>query len=377
MPPMLPRFRISLWKLLPFVLLALLLAACNLPSGQLPAVPSASPQSLPSLTPPPPPPSENAPATQDALQTRIAQAAQATLVAQQVAEMTAQAESGQAQDAAQATQSAIQTQVALAAQQTVQAGQPTAAPPTEAPTATLPPQESFEEWLPNAGILLYEDMAGNFNTTRYIKAALDGMGLRYVDVGDALGNYKDQLLSNGPGGQGWDLIISGKELRTAVSGEFYTYLNDALNEGSSVIIEEWDLDSIWAGKFSSIMSRCGVEFQSDWRNKPLDEQLLWAVEGGSPIFHYPNEGISLRNPTGYWTGDLGDLLRLSPGSQAVPLWSARTNTRDTYLTAVACLDNRLIIQTYSSHDYGKDRIVRMWQNYIYNALQARYTLTHP
>ena len=198
-----------------------------------------------------------------------------------------------------------------------------------------------------------------------------------MDVGDALGNYKDQLLSNGPGGQGWDLIISGKELRTAVSGEFYTYLNDALSGGSSVIIEEWDLDSIWAGKFSSIMLRCGVEFQSDWRNKPLDEQLLWAVEGGSPIFHYPNEGISLRNPTGYWTGDLGDLLRLSPGSQAIPLWSARTNTRDTYLTAVACLDNRLIIQTYSSHDYGKDRIVRMWQNYIYNALQARYTLTHP
>ena len=368
------RFWISPRELLPFVLLALLLTACNLP--QTPVSPSQ----------PPVAPAENAPATQEALQTQIARAAQATLAAAQAAEMTSQAESAAGQESAQATQNAIQTQVALAAQQTVQAGQPTAAPPTVAPptaaptvapTATLPPQESFEDWLPNASILLFEDMSGDFRTTRYIKEALDTLGLRYVDVRDALGNYKDQLLSNGPGGQGWDLIISGKELRTAVSGEFYVYLDDALNRGSSVIIEEWDLDDIWAGKFSALLTRCGVEFQADWRAKTTNDQLLWAVAGDSPIFHYPNEGISLRNPTNYWRGDLGDLLRLSPGSTATPLWSARTNTRDTYLTAVACLDNRLIIQTYSSHDYGQDRIVRMWQNYIYNALQARYALTHP
>ncbi len=379
MPLKSPRLPVLLRNLLPLTLLALLLTACNLPAGQPPAASPLPPPEQPSATPAP---TEDAQATQDALQTQIAQAAQATLVAQQVTAMTAQAASGQAQDAAQATQAAVQTQVALVAQQTVQAQQPTGAPPTsppptEAPAATEAPQERFEDWLPTASILLYEDMAGNFSTTRYIKAALDGLGLRYVDVGDALGNYKDQLLSNGPGGQGWDLIISGKELRTAVSGEFYVYLNDALNQGSSVIIEEWDLDAIGAGKVSAILSRCGVEIQADWWNKPTNEQLLWAVEGGSPIFHYPNEGISLRNPTGYWTGDLGDLLRLAPGSQAVPLWSARTNTPSSYLTAVACLDNRLIIQTYSTHDYGKDRIVRMWQNYIYNALQARYNLTHP
>ncbi|GAB4530925.1 MAG: hypothetical protein Fur0018_18430 [Anaerolineales bacterium] len=347
-------------RLLPLMLAAALLTACNLPAGPPP-------------TSPPPPAAPTAAlidsqATQDAIQTQIAQAA---LVAGQAAEMTAQA-----------TQAAIQTQVALAAQQTVQAQQPTGAPPTtppptEAPAATTPPQETFEAWLPGASILLYEDMAGDYRTTRYIKEALDTLGLRYTDVRDALGNYKDQLLSNGPGGRGWDLIISGKELRTAVSGEFYVYLNDALTQGSSVIIEEWNLNDIGAGKISNILGRCGVEFQADWWNKPTNEQLLWAVEGESPIFHYPNEGISLRNPTNYWRGDLGDLLRLSPGSTATSLWSARTNTRDTYLTAVACLDNRLIIQTYSTHDYGKERIVRMWQNYIYNALRARYDLTHP
>ncbi len=375
-------FRAARRRALLPLLLAALLTACNLPQ-QAPA--TAPPAAAPATQTAAPP--QDPQATQDAVQTMVAQAAQSTLEAQQAAGSTAQAEAGQTQNAAQSTQEAVGTMVAQAAQQTVQAGQtasaPTQQPPTAAPTPTAetpptaPPQESFEAWLQSASILLYEDMAGNFSTTRYIKAALDGLGLRYTDVGDALGNYKDQLLSQGPGGQGWDLIISGKELRTAVSGEFYVYLDEALNRGSSVIIEEWDLDAIWAGKFSALLTRCGVEFQSDWWNKPLNERLLWAVEGSSPVLHTPNEGISLRNPTGYWNGDLGDLLRLAPGSRAVPLWSTRSTARDSYLTAVACLDNRLIIQTYSSHDYGKDRIVRMWQNYIYNALQARYELTHP
>ncbi len=350
------------------LLVVALLVSCTLPGGSAP--PAA--------------PSPDLQATQNVVQTMVAQAAQATLVARQVAELTAQAQAGAERNVQQATQEAVQTMVAQAARQTVQAEQPSAQPPTAsppaataAPSATTPPQESFEEWMPTASILLYEDMAGEFSTTRYIKAALDGMGLRYVDVGDALGNYKEQLLSNGPGGQGWDLIISGKELRNAVSGEFYVYLNDALDRGSAVIIEEWELDAIGAGKFSTLASRCGIEIQADWWNKPVKEQLLWAVDGSSPILHFPNEGISLRNPTGYWNGDLGDLLRLAPGSQAVPLWSTRTNTPDSYLVAVACLDNRLIIQTFSSHDYGRERVVRMWQNYIYNALQARYRQTHP
>ncbi len=360
------------WRraLLP-LLLSALLTACNLPQqGAATATQTAAPLQDPQ-------------ATQNAVQTMVAQAAQSTLEAQQDVASTAQAEAGQTQNAAQSTQKAVGTMTAQAEQT---AGPPAQPPPTAAPAPTAetpptaptaPPQESFETWLQSASILLYEDMAGNFSTTRYIKAALDGLGLRYTDVGDALGNYKDQLLSQGPGGQGWDLIISGKELRTAVSGEFYVYLDEALNRGSSVIIEEWDLDAIWAGKFSALMTRCGVEFQSDWWNKPLNEQLLWAVEGSSPILHTPNEGISLRNPTGYWNGDLGDLLRLAPGSRAVPLWSARSTAGDSYLTAVACLDNRIIIQTYSSHNYGKDRIVRMWQNYIYNTLRARYELTRP
>jgi len=37
-----------------------------------------------------------------------------------------------------------------------------------------------------------------------------------------------------------------------------------------------------------------------------------------------------------------------------------------------CLDGRLVWQTFSTHDYKDQDMISLWQNYIYNALQARY-----
>ncbi len=323
--------------------------------------------------------------TQDALNIQGTQLAlQQTQIAQSKEEQQPQEElSGQrATLAIQATQVALQaTQMAMNIEATANAQAPTNTPePTQAqpPADNQPPPSAsglpdFDTWMRSANILLYEDMAGQFTVYRFIKMALDNMGLPYSDVKDALGNYKNALLSGGPGGKGWDLIISGKELRSNVSGEFYVYLNDALNQGSSVIIEEWDIDAIASGTISNILSRCGVEFQADWYEENLNLHLLYPVNGTHPIHHTPNEGISLTNPSGYWQWtDLGDWLRLRPGSSAKLLWSARSNVRDAYGTAVVCVDDRLIIQTYSSHSYGQERVIMMWQNYIYNALKARY-----
>ena len=287
------------------------------------------------------------------------------------------------------------TQVAQAVQATLNAAQPAAIPPTAqviiqaAPTAEpAPPAEpddqedlaDFETWMKTADILLYEDMAGVYSTTRFVMEALDTMGLDYVDVKDAAGHFKEQILSGGPGGEGWDLIIFAIEIRDEeggfwLRGEYYQYINDAFTDGSSVIIEEYQLESIVSGKISPLINRCDLEFQEQWAWDPLKHQLLWQVDGSLPIHHQPNEGISLTNPSGYWpSSDIGDFMRLAPGSKSEPLWTARANVKDTYLTAVSCEDNRLILQTYSSHNYGKDRVVRMWENYIYNALLARYTL---
>lgn len=334
---------------------------------------------------------DSASRTQTAMNMQATQAAlQQTQAAQSQAQAQQQEPDYQATTNAQATQMALNVQATVNAQQATQAAQATAtpqptdtqsAPPTESPQAPAPtqqpsgPDEDFETWMRSASILLFEDMAGDFNVPRLINQALDRMSLSYVDVADAMGDYRAQILSNGPNGQGWDLIISGKERKDNISGEFYVYLNDALNMGTAMIIEEWDIDGIASGKISSILSRCGVEYQRDWINEPLDRQLLYPINGDHPIHHQPNEGISLTNPTNYWTWDeydLGDMLQLGPGGDAIPLWGARTISETSYLTAATCMDGRLILQTYSTHSYGDNRVIMMWQNYIYNALKARY-----
>ncbi len=294
----------------------------------------------------------SAPAAPQADETKIALEVQATVMALQLTQPSAALAAEATQVPPQATQTPSVTE----------------SPPTETPAL----REDFTTWMKSAHILLFEDMAGATDRRRIINQALNGMGLQYTDVADALGRYKNEIL-NSPNGTGWDLIISGKELREGVQGEFYEYLNTAINAGSSVIIEEWNMNDIFNGKLSLITSRCGVSFEKNWTAKKIEAQLLFPIEDSSPILHSPNDGISLTNPTNYWIGgDLGDRMKLDAGSNAIPLWGLYPSERNSALTAVSCIDGRVIIQTYSSHSYGEDRIIRMWQNYIYHTLKARY-----
>lgn len=291
-------------------------------------------------------------------------------------------------DVQQATQVALSVQATVMAQSASSSDAPTDMPPTPEPPAAAtsapppvpPPTETpaaaslpdFDTWMRSAHVLLYDDMYGATDIKPYIPDALNNLGLNFVDTRDALGNFKTQLLSGGPGGQPWDLVISAKEMHTELSGEFYSYLNDSLTQGSSVIIEDWDVDGIYQGKIGTLLARCGVEFQKDWPKASLDEQVLYPIHGEHPIHHTPHEGIALTNPTGYWGYEYGDLLRLRPGGDAILLWGTLPNVNDSYAVAATCVDDRLIIQTYCTHSYGYDRVVLMWENYIYNALRARY-----
>lgn len=278
-----------------------------------------------------------------------------------------------------ATQQSLQlTLAALEVNQQAPSENPTAlapqAPATSSPPTQAPPPtpQSFEAWMKDASILLYEDMAGETDALRYIKMSLDAMGLDYTDTGDAQGDFKDLILTGGPKGQGWDLIIAGSESRSGIQGEFFIFLNDALNLGSSVIVEVWDVDAFASGQISTLMNRCGVEFQRDWFDEPLENQLVHPLDAQNPILHQPNDPIRLTSVTGYWTGDLGDFMRLTPGSEASLFLGARAHLKDSYGTAASCLNNQLIIQTHSTHQYAQNRSIPLWQNYIYHTLLARF-----
>jgi hypothetical protein len=45
----------------------------------------------------------------------------------------------------------------------------------------------------------------------------------------------------------------------------------------------------------------------------------------------------------------------------------------------SCIDGRMVLQTFSTHDYAYDDMLHLWQNYMYNTLQARlnYIAAHP
>jgi len=100
----------------------------------------------------------------------------------------------------EATVMVIQLTQAALENQSAPAAAPTLAPPPQAtalpPTAEIPPtsppamSEDFETWLKSANILLFEDMSGSTDRRRYINQALNGLGLGYTDVADALGRYK-------------------------------------------------------------------------------------------------------------------------------------------------------------------------------------------
>jgi hypothetical protein len=244
----------------------------------------------------------------------------------------------------------------------------TASPETAKPGALISKMES-------ARILLYEDMAARRDTNRYAKDTLDRMGLAYVDVGDAQGRLKNELISHG-GGDGWDLIIIASESKPGISGEFFEYVNRALDQGSAIILEVRYMDQVANGVAKTLLSRCGIEFERNWENVPPDQRVMFPLQPTHPILNDPNSGLSFTRASDYWWDpengvdyDIGDWMKLSPGSQAQLVIGALTGQGNAHGTVTVCVDGRLILQTFSSHILTFNNMEPLWENYIYNALK--------
>jgi hypothetical protein len=242
---------------------------------------------------------------------------------------------------------------------------PTEEPPTETPTAEV---VDIESQIQNANILLYED-SGSEGLKRYVKEALDRGGYQYTDVAGEIGRFKTELLS----GVEWDLIISAAEARSHVRGEFFDYMNDALNNDAAVIIEVWYLDEIIRGKVSSIMDRCGFRLYKDWYNPDKDSRSIFWLDPSNPLFSEPNPEVSLVHYGPYWMdGDVGDLLMSTSSSNGVLVAGTIQSRKNDHGTIGVCDDGRLILQTFSSHDYKSADVINLWQNYIYYTLKNHF-----
>jgi len=241
----------------------------------------------------------------------------------------------------------------------------------------------LDAMMKSAKILLYEDMIAYRDTNRYVKDTLDYMDLPYLDLGNATGDLKTQLTNQSPDGKGWDLVIVAAEAKPEVQGEFFTYLNDVLDRGTSVILEVWYLDQVALGTASSLLARCGVAFELDWEKIPPHGTIMFPLDPSHPILNQPNAGLSFTKSTGYWWDfigpnvyDVGDLMKVVPGSNANLLLGISAQDPGIHGTLTVCVNDQLILQTFSSHILDFLIMRQLWENYIYNALRVRFEGGH-
>lgn len=250
-------------------------------------------------------------------------------------------------------------------------GQPAEAPPPATEAIPSPTMEvaaivtpDIEARMRSAKILVYEDTP---YIGMWVKDTLDGMGLKYTHVGDALGTFMENLNS----GIQWDLIIVAAEAHEEVSGEFFDVLTRRVTQDqTALIVEMWYLDLISEGRIKSLTTQCGIKLQKSYN---LADSIYW-LESNHPILNEPNNAIPLIHYSRYWEWQAGDYLRLLPGSDATLLAGMYQDRNSDYGVVASCFEGRVIFQTFCNHDYDQSDIQLLWENYIYNTLKNRFAV---
>lgn len=268
----------------------------------------------------------------------------------------------------------VSTQAALAMTQTAMSSLPgaTVQPPAATAQPPAPTAQDINALIDSSNILVYEDIADDPSYIPYVKEALNSIGGYHKYVADAMGTFMNEMNS----GTDWDLIIVAAELRTLISGDYWTILKQKVDDGSALVTEIWYLDDINGGKIAPFLYECGMDLQSDWQAKATYNRIeygMYWVDPSHPIFNTPNRvkafGASLSDPA-WMYGDLGDLLYITDSSKATLLASLKPAENSNYGLLAECMGGTVVFQTFSSHNYPTNDMIALWENYI------TYTLTN-
>jgi hypothetical protein len=293
----------------------------------------------------------------------------------------------QSQNTFDPTKAALELQGTAMAMQLTQAAlgpQPQVAPPTMAapnlpapaptqnaqgaPPQVLPsPTSDVEARIKSAKILVYEN-TDERGWGMWVQDALDGMGLTATNTGSYSGHFMEYLNS----GIKYDLVIVDAEDKDKISGEFWDVINTRLGRDKAALIAEvWYLDREAYGPINKILGPCGVRYRKDL---PLDDSIYWWVPE-HPVFNEPNVVLPLIHYNRMWANQAGDKIMLGGSGDATMLagLSARTDPGEGVLAT--CFQGRVIIQTFSDHDYRQADIIPLWQNYIHYTLKNHFAVT--
>ncbi len=226
------------------------------------------------------------------------------------------------------------------------------------------PTPNVETQIKNAKILVYEN-TDERGIGMWIQDALNGLGLKYTQTGSYSGHFMENLNS----GIKWDLIIVGAEDKDKISGEFWDVINSRLaRDKTAMIAEVWYLDREAYGPISQIMSGCGIRYMKDM---PVDDSIYW-WEPDHPIFNEPNTVLPLVHYSLFWGNQAGDRIALGSGGDATILAGRSASPSNDGGVLATCYQGRVIIQTFSDHDYHHEDIIPLWQNYIHYTLKNHF-----
>lgn len=268
--------------------------------------------------------------------------------------------------ALQLTEVALNSGQAAQPMQPIEPAQPAQQqnPPAAPPVVQATPTADVTARIKAAKVLVYEN-TDERGIGMWIQEALDGMGLRYTQTGSYSGHFMEYLNS----GIKYDLIIVGAEDKDKISGEFWDVINTRLTRDKAALIAEiWYLDREANGPISKILGGCGIRYQKDM---PVDDSIYWWVPD-HPVFNEPNTVLPLVHYDLFWGNQAGDHIMLGSGGDATLLAGHSTRAQTDEAVLASCYEGRVIIETFSDHDYHEADMIPLWQNYIYYTLKNHF-----
>jgi hypothetical protein len=250
--------------------------------------------------------------------------------------------------------------------------------PTATQTATNTPVPGIADRIKSANILIYEDL-GNANLVPRISKGIELLNLsggQVVNTHNNLASFITNL--NSP--TAWDLVIIDAESRDIIhlgSLGVYNQVVRHVENGGGLIVEAWNLDEDSSDLASYIEDKCALRVEKNWVRQEgttnIADFALYNLNQGVPVFDTPYKINLPMLPTIYWNGDIGDLMSKNQGSNALFATGLSSKDPTRYGLLSGCAGGRLLLQTFSTHDYRLFETTELWANYVHYVLTNHFS----